>query len=81
MKDVKITCKDCGKEFTVSEQEQKWYKDRDFDLPKRCPECRKAKRRSSLWTNHSMSLGMSQISDSLGNICQIGCMFPWCIGW
>ena len=44
MKDVKITCKDCGKEFTVSEQEQKWYKDRDFDLPKRCPECRKAKR-------------------------------------
>ena len=44
MKDVKITCKDCGKEFTVLEQEQKWYKDRDFDLPKRCPDCRQAKR-------------------------------------
>lgn len=44
MKDVKITCKDCGKEFAVLEQEQKWYKDRDFDLPKRCPDCRKAKR-------------------------------------
>lgn len=46
MKDVKITCKDCGKEFTVSEQEQKWYKDKEFDLPKRCPDCRKSKRSS-----------------------------------
>lgn len=44
MADVVIECKDCGKKFTVSEQEQKWYEDRKFDLPKRCPDCRKAKR-------------------------------------
>lgn len=39
-----IECKDCGREFVVTEQEQKWYQDKGFDLPKRCPTCRKAKR-------------------------------------
>lgn len=43
-KDVKITCKDCGKEFTISEQEQKWYEEKGFQMPKRCPKCRKNKR-------------------------------------
>ena len=46
-KDVIIECKECGKQFTVLEEEQEWYKQNGFDLPKRCEECRKSKRKSS----------------------------------
>lgn len=46
-KDVIIECKECGKQFTVLEEEQEWYKQKGFDLPKRCEECRKSKRKSS----------------------------------
>lgn len=43
-KDKYITCIDCGCTFSMTEEEQKWYEERGFELPKRCPECRKAKR-------------------------------------
>lgn len=39
-----IKCADCGKEFEVSAEERKWYEDKGFELPKRCTECRKARR-------------------------------------
>lgn len=41
---ITIVCQDCGKEFFLSPAEQKIYNARGFHLPKRCPECRKAKR-------------------------------------
>ena len=44
MKEHYITCADCGQEFTVSEEEAKWYKDKGFEMPKRCPDCRKKRR-------------------------------------
>lgn len=39
-------CKDCGVTFDISVGEQQWYKDRNFQLPTRCPACRKARRNS-----------------------------------
>ena len=39
-----ITCKDCGNTFEVEAQEQNWYAERGWDLPKRCPKCRAANR-------------------------------------
>lgn len=35
-----FTCKTCGKHYTISEDERKWYADRKFNLPKRCSSCR-----------------------------------------
>lgn len=37
----KRTCKECGKEFKLNDEEIKFYKDRNLSLPKRCKECRK----------------------------------------
>ena len=40
----KRRCKDCGREFTITDSEIKFYKDKNLELPKRCRECRNAKK-------------------------------------
>ncbi len=42
--DKTITCKDCGKEFTFTAGEQKFFAEKNFSEPVRCKECRDAKR-------------------------------------
>lgn len=37
---IKRKCKQCGKEFTMTDSEVKFYNDKGLDLPKRCSECR-----------------------------------------
>lgn len=45
MADKTIVCKDCGTEFTFTESEQEFYKEKGFDNePQRCPECRRARK-------------------------------------
>ena len=45
MADKTITCKDCGADFTFSENEQAFYKEKGFENePQRCPSCRAAKK-------------------------------------
>ena len=34
------TCKECGKEFTITFGQAAWYEKRGFQLPGRCDECR-----------------------------------------
>lgn len=41
---ITIKCKDCGNTFSIGEEEQAWYKERGFELPKRCKKCRVSKR-------------------------------------
>ena len=41
---AKNKCIDCGKEFEFSPAEQKFYLERGFSFPKRCPDCREAKK-------------------------------------
>lgn len=41
-----IICKDCGKDFTLSVGEQKFYEEKGLSHPIRCKECR-VKRKSS----------------------------------
>lgn len=43
-KDMKVTCKDCNKQFTISEDELKWLADKGFKPFKRCKECRKKRK-------------------------------------
>jgi hypothetical protein len=38
-----ITCVQCDAEFEFTVSEQRYYEERDFDVPKRCPVCRKHK--------------------------------------
>lgn len=40
-----FTCKSCGRHYTISEDERKWYADRKFNLPKKCASCRYDERR------------------------------------
>ncbi len=43
MNDSKI-CKDCKTEFTVTEGEALYFGQRGLELPKRCKQCRAARR-------------------------------------
>lgn len=47
MSDITLKCKDCGKEFIFTEGEQKFYEEKGFTNPTRCPECRKARKQQS----------------------------------
>ena len=45
MADKVLVCKDCGTEFTFTEGEQAFYKEKGFENePQRCPNCRRAKK-------------------------------------
>ena len=38
--DVKLTCRQCGREFVFTKAEQDFYEQKGFTLPGRCQECR-----------------------------------------
>jgi hypothetical protein len=40
----KITCVDCSKEFELTAKNIAWFEQQGFDLPKRCPDCRKKRK-------------------------------------
>ena len=45
MADKVLNCKDCNSNFTFTESEQAFYKEKGFENePQRCPECRKARK-------------------------------------
>lgn len=43
-KDETKNCKDCGNPFQFTVGEQRYYRERDFKPPVRCPECRKVRK-------------------------------------
>lgn len=43
-----LKCKDCSKNFEMTTEEQAWYADKGYELPKRCPECRKKRRTANI---------------------------------
>lgn len=42
-----LVCKDCGREFSITKKEAEWYTNKDYKLPKRCPNCRFKRRQVS----------------------------------
>ena len=44
MPDIEITCAECGNEFPFTEREQEYYTERNLSQPKRCKQCRDARR-------------------------------------
>ncbi|WP_406037381.1 zinc-ribbon domain containing protein [Succinimonas sp.] len=64
-----ITCCDCGKRFTFTQKEYKFYEEKEYSLPKRCPSCRATNRRSSGWKSYdgrSYGGGRRDIRDNKG---------------
>ena len=43
--DVILTCPQCGRQFVLTQGEQKFYERKCLTLPKRCPQCRSEKPR------------------------------------
>lgn len=43
---MKLTCKQCGKEFELSESEINFYKSKNLHIPKRCEQCRQANKKN-----------------------------------
>jgi CxxC-x17-CxxC domain-containing protein len=45
LQDKTLRCTDCGNEFTFSVEDQEFFRSKGYaNEPKRCPECRQAKR-------------------------------------
>ena len=44
MADKTLTCSDCGKSFSFTQEEQEYFNQRGYSDPKRCKECRQAKK-------------------------------------
>ena len=42
--DLHLTCSDCGQEFTFSNEDQAFFRERGYSTPKRCKTCRQAKK-------------------------------------
>lgn len=59
--DQTLTCSDCGMQFTFTERDQQYYKERGFVPPRRCRTCREKRKTSP----HGVpKLGSSEGSDS-----------------
>lgn len=55
---MKRTCKQCGKEFIITQSEINFYKSKNLSIPKRCKECRqsnKQQRENTEKTNGEVS--------------------------
>lgn len=57
--DIKLTCRQCGREFVLTKAEQEFYELKGFSLPARCKECRSTKQ------NHSQHIVCSQCGAQL----------------
>ena len=49
MGDEVIECLKCGRSFTWSSGEQRYFRERGLERPKRCPACREHMRATTLW--------------------------------
>ncbi len=64
--DRTLTCADCGQEFVFTASEQQFYTDRGFSDPRRCRNCRAA-RKTQMGSGDSSSMGGGGYSSSGGS--------------
>ena len=63
--DRTLTCADCGQEFVFTASEQQFYTDRGFSDPRRCGNCRAA-RKAQMGSGDSMGGGGGYSSGGAG---------------
>lgn len=44
MPDMMLTCEDCDEEFLFDERDQAFFKEKEFQQPKRCRPCRQKRK-------------------------------------
>jgi hypothetical protein len=44
MPDQTMTCRDCNTSFEFTEREQEFFKEKGFNPPVRCPDCRRKRK-------------------------------------
>lgn len=69
--DRTLTCVECGSEFAFSADDQEFHQKKGYQDPKRCPNCRQARRgggRSSYGGGREMH---DAVCDSCGNATQV----------
>ncbi len=55
LQDKKLTCSDCGQEFTFTVEEQEFYISKQYtNEPKRCSACRQARKSNSTYEKRQM---------------------------
>ena len=57
-------CVDCGRGFEITNNQYDYFKGKGFDIPKRCPSCREAKKNHSYSSPYSNSYSSSYSSSS-----------------
>lgn len=66
--DKTLTCSDCGQQFTFTAGEQEFYQSRGLlNEPKRCPECRSARRRERRGGSGSSRASYPAVCAACGN--------------
>lgn len=50
---LELRCVDCGLSFAMSPGEQRYFDERDLDLPRRCQPCRQARRTARGHDSHA----------------------------
>ena len=68
MADQQITCSDCGASFTFTEAEQEFYASKQLSAPKRCKDCRQARKGGG---------GPRQMHDAVCAECKAACQVPF----
>jgi hypothetical protein len=53
MEDKTIKCKECGDDFVLTVDDQKWYQEKGFKEPKRCKSCRHLRRENVIGKEHN----------------------------
>lgn len=48
LKPITVTCTDCHEPFIITPDEQQFFQQKKFDLPKRCKPCRVIRRQNNL---------------------------------
>lgn len=61
---MKVTCKQCGKEFELSNSEIDFYKSKNLELPKRCKECRELNKQNGSKKNDRKNDGKKEKTET-----------------
>jgi len=57
MPDQILTCSDCSNSYTFTEGEQTFFKDKGFNPPTRCPDCRRRRKAEKMMRTGGDSFG------------------------
>ena len=64
--DMQLTCSDCGQDFTFTAADQTFFQERGYSTPKRCKNCRQAKKNDQGGSGYRSGSGTGNTCDLFG---------------